>query len=175
MAGLKCSHCGGSIRYHDMPNGIQHTVFSSKSWEMITQTVYDPQNEHMHNEWKNPEPYRYLSCTIWEDFPEEYREVWVCPHCGTVAVFDNSGVRVKAVYAPTTDKVPVDRHAEKYVVFSDYVWEEIAELSIPVSEIPAKFNATYYVIANSDYIWLFNSGFESDCTKVYKRIAIAEE
>ncbi|MCR5609541.1 MAG: hypothetical protein K6G26_10805 [Lachnospiraceae bacterium] len=175
MAGLKCSNCGGSIRYHDTPSGIQYTVFTAKSWENITQAIYDPKNERMHNEWKIPEPYRYLSCTIWEDFPKEFREVWVCPHCGTIAVFDNSGVRVKAVYAPTTDIFSVDRHAEKYVVFSDYVWEEIAELSIPVSEISNKFNVTYYAIANEDYIWLFKLGYESDYDKVYKRISVAKE
>ncbi|MEE3451332.1 MAG: hypothetical protein VZR27_11680 [Acutalibacteraceae bacterium] len=175
MAGLKCSYCGGSIRYHDMPNGIEHTVFSMKNWEKLVSTVYDPNNERMHEEWNTPGPYLYRSDTIWEDFEDDYFEVWVCPHCGTIAVFDNRRLYVRAVYTPINDDVEVDWNADKYVVFSDYVWEEIAESSIPVSEIPNKFKASYYVIANSDYVWLFNSNFESDCTKAYKRIAIASK
>ena len=90
-------------------------------------------------------------------------------------MFDNSGLHVKAVYTPTNDNAPVDRNAEKYVIFSDYVREKISESSISVSEIPDKFKASYYVIANGDYVWLFNSQSESDCSKVYKRIAIATE
>ncbi len=175
MAGLKCSHCGEGIRYHDMPNGIEHTVFTMKNWEKIVSTVYDPNNERMHEEWNTPGPYLYRADTIWEDFEDDYFVAWVCPHCGTIAVFDNSGLHVRAVYTPISDSIPVDRNADKYVVFSDYVWEEISESSIPVSEIPDKFKASYFAIANSDYVWIFNSQLESDCTKVYKRIAIAAE
>ena len=175
MAGLKCSYCGGSIRYHDMPNGIEHTVFSMKNWEKLVSTVYDANNERMHEEWNVPGPYLYRADTIWEDFEDDYFEVWICPHCGTVAVFDNSGIHVRAVYTPIKDVVEINRYAEKYVVFSDYEWEKIADSSIPVSEIPTKFKISYHIIANDDYIWLLSSDFESDCCKVYKRIAIAAE
>ena len=41
MAGLKCSYCGESIRYHGTPNGIEHTVFPVKNWEKLVSTVYD--------------------------------------------------------------------------------------------------------------------------------------
>lgn len=175
MAGLKCSHCGGSIRYHGIPSGTEHTVFPNNNWEKIISTVYDPNNERMHDEWNVPGPYLYRADTIWEDFENDYFEVWVCPHCGTLAVFDNSGIHVKAVYTPIEEKVDVDRHAEKYVVFSDHVWEEISDSTLPVSEIPNKFNISYHVFANDDYIWLLDSDYESDCTKVYMRTAIATE
>ena len=175
MAGLKCSHCGEGIRYHGMPNGIEHTVFTLKNWEKIVSTVYDPNNERIHEEWNTPVPYLYRSDTIWEDFEDDYFEVWVCPYCGTIAVFDNSRLHVKAVYTPINENIAVDKRAEKFVVFSDYDWEKIEDSLIPVSEIPNKFKASYYAMANSNYVWLFGSQSESDCSKVYKRIVIAEE
>ena len=124
MAGLKCSYCGESIRYHGTPNGIEHTVFPVKNWEKLVSTVYDANNERMHEEWNVPGPYLYRADTIWEDFEDDYFEVWICPHCGTVAVFDNSGIHVRAVYTPIKDVVEINRYAEKYVVFSDYEWEK---------------------------------------------------
>ena len=173
MAGLKCSHCGGSIRYHGESNGIEYTVFPSKNWKMITSTVFDPNNKRMHDEWNIPGPYLNRSDTIWEDFENDYFIVWVCSDCGTLAVFDSDGITVKAVYTPIDDNIEVDRNAEKYVVFSDYIWQEIENSSIPVSEIPDKFKASYYAIANIDYIWLFDSDCKTDCSMRYKRIAIA--
>ena len=175
MAGLKCSYCGGSIRYHGIPNGIEHTVFSKESWNKIISTMYDPKNERMHNEWPIPGPYLYRSDTIWEDFKEEYFEVWVCPHCGTLAIFDSKQIRVKAVYAPTENKPQIDKQGKMYVVFSDYIWEEITEISIPISQIPSKFKPSCVAIANEEYIWLLNSEQESENTKIYHRIAISEE
>lgn len=175
MSGLKCSVCGGSIRYHGIPNGVQYTVFPLKNWEKIISTVYDPNNERIHEEWNTPGPYLYRSDTIWEDFEDDYFEVSVCPHCGTLAVLDYDGIHVKAVYTPINENIAVDKRSEKFIVFSDYDWEKIENSLIPVSEIPNKFKASYYVAANGDYVWLFNSQSESDCSKVYKRIAIATE
>ena len=175
MAGLKCSNCGGSIRYHGIPNGIEYTVFPIENWNKIISCIYNPDDERIHEEWPVPGPYLYRTDTIWEDFKDDYFEVWVCPHCGTLEVFDNSGVHVKAVYRINDDKIKIDNNAKKYIAFSDYVWEKVTESSIPVSEIPDKYESSYYIIANSDYVWLFESNFESNYSKVYKRIPIATE
>ena len=169
MASLKCSKCGFGIHYHGEPDNTEYIMIKETDWFNITKNIFDPKNKIM----KDGYPMLFRSDTIEDEFSDCFIKFWICKRCGTLAIFD--GIYVDSVYAPTEDKVPVDKHSKMYIVFSDYLWDEITEHSIPVSEIPSKFAPSYVAIRNSEYIWLLNSGSDRECIKIYHRIPVAKE
>ena len=175
MAGLACSQCGAGIRYHGEPCGIEYTIFHNDVWNTITSTVYDKENERIHEEWLVPGPYLYQSDTIWDDFKNEYQDAWVCPKCGAVMVFKIGGIVVDRAYAPVYENQEIKPTGISYVVFSDYLWDEITELSIPVSEIPNRFKPSYLAVANEEYMWLQDYDSPERTIKFYQRIEISKE
>ena len=176
MAGLKCINCGNGIRYHDEPNGIEYTIFSEDAWKKVITTEYDPNNEMIHTEWLVPGPYLYQADTIWEDFKNEYQEAWVCPKCGTIAVFVKGGIQVESVCVPFDEDIETAPNGTSYVVFSDYLWDEITDLSIPVSKIPDTYKPSFVAVANDDYMWLLSSDLKdrNNIVKKYRRIPISK-
>ena len=170
MAGIECSKCCSSIRYHGEPNGIQFVVFTDKMWNTVITSTYDKNNEKIHNEWSSPEPYLYRADTIWWDFPKMFQYAWVCPKCGTIILFKNDGIFIESTYAPIENTLDESPNGSSFIVISDYIWDEITDLSIPTKDIPTRFAPTYSVVANDKYLWVFESASQDNLLKIYERM-----
>ena len=92
MASLKCGNCKEGIHYHGEPNGIELRVFSSDVWKKVIESKYNPKAPKMHTEYLTPSPYFYTSETILHDFKGMYCDIWRCPNCGTLPVFDAAAI-----------------------------------------------------------------------------------
>ena len=67
MASMICN-CGNRLSNHEIPNDIQLIVYTDKEWDMITS---------------------YEEIKPWM-IPRPTYDVWRCPDCGRIYVFDDN-------------------------------------------------------------------------------------
>lgn len=155
MAGLKCNHCGCSIRYHGELDGTELVMFTAEKWREITTSVYDPKNEVIHTEYVIPSPYLYQADTIYDDFKGQYCKIWKCPNCGTLHIFNTkNSLEVVSVYTECNTVTNI-YGGEEYVIFDDITWDKITELSIPNKDIPALFKPSFLAAITKTYMVIY--------------------
>ncbi|MBQ1863241.1 MAG: hypothetical protein II561_10750 [Thermoguttaceae bacterium] len=157
MASLKCGKCKEGIHYHGEPNGIELHVFSSDVWKEVIESKYNPEAPKMHTEYLTPSPYFYTSETILHDFKGMYCDIWRCPNCGTLHVFDAAdGNRVASTYVPAETPFEVDTNQSfTHVIYDDFAWFEFYETPTPNTELEQNIPPTYYAVVSGNRLALF--------------------
>ncbi len=155
MASLKCSNCGFGIHYHDEPNGIQYTAISQELWD----SFYDTDKPIV----------RYVL-----DGNDDFLCVWRCPECGCVHSFEAYRPIFKQAYIPSDEDVILNA-ARKYLVFIDYLFEDISERGLTAAEFVncGKYPADRFfcaMIADNGII-LYE---DESCTKEIRRFTAIE-
>ena len=114
MASLKCSNCGFGIHYHDEPNGIEYTAFSTELWNSFAKT--------------DKPIIRYVL-----DGDDDFLCVWRCPECGCIHTFQAYQSTLKQAYVPCSENV-IPNGARKYLVFIDYLFDDVSEKGLTAEE-----------------------------------------
>lgn len=114
MASLKCSYCGFGIHYHDEPNGVQYTAISQELWDSFSYT--------------DKPIVRYVL-----DGNDDFFCVWRCPECGCIHTLEAYRPTFKQAYIPCGEDV-VLTEARKYLVFIDYLFEDISERGLTAED-----------------------------------------
>ncbi len=177
MASLKCGNCKEGIHYHGEPNGIELHVFSSDVWKEVIESKYNPEAPKMHTEYLTPSPYFYTSETILHDFKGMYCDIWRCPNCGTLHVFDaDHNVYVVKIWVPTKKPIEVDfSHGHTHVIYDDFTWSDVTELSLPNTEIESRFPPNYYAVVQEDCLMLFKDGRLTQSAGSFKAIEVPNQ
>ena len=177
MAGIKCGRCGEEINHHGEPNGIELILFSAEIWKTVTESKYDPDNVKMHTEYRVPEPYWFKSDKIYDDFRGKFRYIWRCPKCGTLHVFDaDHNVYVVKIWVPTKKPIEVDFSlGHTHVIYDDFTWSDVTELSLPNTEIESRFPPNYYAVVQEDRLMLFKDGRLTQIAGCFKEIEVPNQ
>ena len=177
MAGLKCEHCGHSIRYHGESNGIELIMFCESAWQNIIESVFDPNDVKMHTEYPVPIPYQYTADTIYDDFNGTYSKIWRCPNCGALHIFDMKDItRVTAVFVPCEDHTESLKGTKSlFILYDDIAWDKLTELSIPTAEIEQYYPPTYYALLDERSLALYEDKGLSKLIGWYKKQALTQE
>lgn len=138
MAGLKCSHCGFGIHYHDEPCGIEYTLIPVSLWNKCL-------NE------------KRSICRIILDVPDSYLTIWKCPKCNSLHLFEGASVHVKDVYIPTCSVIADNQNGVRYILFDDFTFENVADGGITPKEyeFSAGFSEKLYAVINESGIIVF--------------------
>ena len=141
MSSLRCSNCGSGIHHHGMPVGIEYIFFPMKIWEELTRI-------------KCP------SDRVELDYDNKITYSWRCPVCGAFAFFDREQyhTHVTHVYKLESDEKTFSASAEEMeygIFFDDYLWDKIAETSIPMSDITEKYSGFYYLAKNERAMFIY--------------------
>ncbi len=157
MASLKCNNCGYGIHYNDEPSGIEYTAISMKLWNMFSKT--------------DKPILRYLL-----DGDDDYLIIWKCPECGCVHAFNGYSPMLAQAYIPCKQDFDVVS-ATKYIVFIDYLFEDISEKGLTADEFLSNSN---YDSNRLCYALISNNGIvvyrDEECTDEERRyIAIPTE
>ena len=150
MASLKCSNCGFGIHYHDEPNGIQYTAISQELWDSFSDT--------------NKPIVRYVL-----DGNDDFLCVWRCPECGCIHAFEAYRPIFIQAYIPCDDAV-APAAARKYLVFSDYLFEDISERGLTAEAFAdsGKYptDRFFYAAIGNNSIAVYS---DETCTNVLRR------
>lgn len=154
MASLKCSHCGFGMHYHDEPNGIGYTALSQGLWNLFSET--------------DKPIVRYLL-----DGNDDFLSIWRCPECGCIHVFEAFRSIFKQAYLPC-NHVDISTEAQKYLVFVDFLFEEISERGLTAKEFahagPYPANDFFYAMIDHESIIVYRDEACSEEVKKYKAI-----
>ena len=153
MSGLKCSGCGGSIRYHGEPNGIELTAISQEMWNTFSSTD------------------KPIICYLL-DGNDDYFLIWRCPECGCLHAFEGYSPKVWHAYF-FTDTAPDMTSARKYLIFSDDLFYDISEVNMTASVFWEKADYDsdnfFYALINENGIVTYR---DEACTEELKRFAV---
>ena len=149
MASLKCSYCGYGIHYHDEPNGIEYTAFSQELWNSFSVT--------------DKPIVRYVL-----DGNDDFLCVWRCPECGCIHTFEAYRPIFKQAYIPC-DNVVTPNGARKYLVFIDFLFEDVSERGLTDEEFAnsSKYpsDSFFYAMVADNSIIVYE---DEACTKPSK-------
>lgn len=159
MASLKCNNCGYGIHYHDEPNGIEYTAFSMELWNTFAKT--------------NKPIIRYVL-----DGNDDFLCVWRCPECGCIHTFIAYQSPLKQAYIPCDEEV-IPTEARKYLVFIDYLFEDISERGITAEEFSdsGKYptDSFFYAMIGNDGIAVYGDEACTEPLKYFTAIENGEE
>jgi len=167
MASLKCSVCGEGIHYHSTPADVEYRYISLKDWKEICRTKFDKSNKIMDSSGSHPMLFR--SDTLDDDFADKIKRFWKCPQCDSWHFFENE--KVAKVYKIKEDvkEIQVDKIGLEYVIFDDYMWDELTEKSIP-NEMLAEIVPTYYAKIYDNYVVISSNRDYSNNIQVFELV-----
>lgn len=165
MATLKCKVCGTGIHYNSEPSGIECIFVKKEDWMLICDSRFIAKNKEMDTQGAYPKLYR--SDTIEEDFSDKILKCWKCPECGSVYVFDEKG-NVISTYQKTEERSDELMICEG-ILFDDYSWDRITELSMPDIELKS-VTPTYYIRCYQYSFIVSEDKDFSDCKYAYKKV-----
>ena len=159
MASLKCSNCGFGIHYHDEPNGVRYTAISLELWSSFSYT--------------DKPIVRYVL-----DGNDDFLCVWRCPECGCIHTFKAYQPIFKQAYMPCSEDV-VPTTARKYLVFIDYLFEDISERGLTAKGFAnsgkcSTDNFFYAMVADSSVI-IYEDGTYTKPLKYFTAIETKTE
>ena len=150
MASLKCSHCGFGIHYHDEPNGVEYTALSTELWNLFSET--------------DKPIVRYVL-----DGNDDFLCIWRCPKCGCIHTFEAYRPIFKQAYIPCDD-VAVYTKSKKYLVFIDFLFEDISERGLSAKEFAngGKYSSDsfFYAMINNECVIVYS---DETCTKEIRK------
>ena len=150
MASLKCSHCGFGIHYHDEPNGVEYTALSQDLWNSFSKT--------------DKPIVRYVL-----DGNDDFLCIWRCPECGCIHTFEAYRPIFKQAYIPCDD-VAIYTESKKYLVFIDFLFEDISERGLSAKEFAngGKYSSDsfFYAMINNECVIVYS---DETCTKEIKK------
>ena len=155
MASLKCSYCGFGIHYHDEPNGVEYTALSTELWNLFSET-------------DKPLVLYVL------DGNDDFLCIWRCPECGCIHTFEAYRPIFKQAYIPCNDvSIPTD--ARKYLVFIDFLFEDISEKGLTAKEFANEgeysSDSFFYTMINSESVIVYS---DETCTKEIRKYKAIE-
>ena len=150
MASLKCSHCGFGIHYHDEPNGVEYTALSQELWNSFSKT--------------DKPIVRYVL-----DGNDDFLCIWRCPECGCIHTFEAYRPIFKQAYIPCDD-VAIYTESKKYLVFIDFLFEDISERGLSAKEFAngGKYSSDsfFYAMINNECVIVYS---DETCTKEIRK------
>lgn len=150
MASLKCSHCGFGIHYHDEPNGVEYTALSQELWNSFSKT--------------DKPIVRYVL-----DGNDDFLCIWRCPECGCIHTFEAYRPIFKHAYIPCDD-VAIYTESKKYLVFIDFLFEDISERGLSAKEFAngGKYSSDsfFYAMINNECVIVYS---DETCTKEIRK------
>ena len=150
MASLKCSHCGFGIHYHDEPNGVEYTALSQELWNSFSKT--------------DKLIVRYVL-----DGNDDFLCIWRCPECGCIHTFEAYRPIFKQAYIPCDD-VAIYTESKKYLVFIDFLFEDISERGLSAKEFAngGKYSSDsfFYAMINNECVIVYS---DETCTKEIRK------
>ena len=155
MASLKCSHCGFGIHYHDEPNGVEYTALSQELWNSFSET--------------DKPIVRYVL-----DGNDDFLCIWRCPECGCIHTFEAYRPIFKQAYIPCDD-VAIYTESKKYLVFIDFLFEDISERGLSAKEFAngGKYSSDsfFYAMINNECVIVYS---DETCTKEIRKYKAIE-
>ena len=150
MASLQCSVCKNAIRFHGEPVGVEFVMILKEDWKKIVTSEFRPEAKTYISGTRYPKLFR--TDTIEEDFPGMVKKFWKCQECGSLFFFDELK-NVSESYVMSREEVCEDfQLQQEYIVFDDYLWDEIMESGLPVSKIEEKFKIFARAKMTKNYI-----------------------